>query len=460
MHAGRVLFVDDDPKFCDVVKRALHHHGFSVLTATTGEGALALLRTEEVDTVITDLRMPEMDGLQLLERIAQQRSGVPVIVVTAFGSMDTAVAALRAGAYDFVTKPFTLDVLALAAARAVKHRRLTDEVMKLRARVATGRGGALVGESAAMREVVALIDRVAETDASVLITGESGTGKELVAREIHARSKRHDGKLVAINCAAMPPSLLESELFGHVKGAFTDAKASHAGLFAAANGGTLFLDEIGELPLSLQPKLLRVLQERVVRPVGGDREIPIDVRLITATNRDLETAIEDRTFREDLYYRIHVVHVPLPPLRARGADIMLLAQSFLVDAAARFDKGVRGFSPAAAEKLSAYSWPGNVRELANAIESAVALARFAELGVEDLPPKIQTFTPAKIEIAGSDPTDLEPLDEIERRYIVHVLDACGGNQSLAAQVLQIDRKTLHRRLKSYAMRNLAPAAEG
>jgi two-component system response regulator HydG len=460
MQAGRILFVDDDPAFVEVVKKALHHHGFSVLTATTGEGALALLRTEDVDAVITDLRMPGMDGLQLVERITQLRAHVPVIVVTAFGSMDTAVAALRAGAYDFVTKPFTLDVLALSAARAVKHRRLTEEVMKLRARVETGRGGAIVGESAVMREVIALIDRVAATDASVLITGESGTGKELVAREIHARSHRHDGPLVAINCAAMPPALLESELFGHVKGAFTDAKASHPGLFALADGGTLFLDEIGEMPMALQPKLLRAIQERVVRPVGGDRELPFDVRLITATNRDLETMIEERTFREDLYYRIHVVHVPLPPLRAREADIMLLAQSFLVDSAARFHKEVRGFSPAAAEKLAAYAWPGNVRELANAIESAVALARFAELGVEDLPPKIQTYTPAKLELAGSDPTQLEPLDDIERRYILHVLEACGGNQSLAAQVLQIDRKTLHRRLKSYAMRNLAPAAEG
>ena len=461
MNAGRILFVDDDPALADIARKGLHHHGFSVLTASTGEGALALMRTEEnLDAVITDLRMPEMDGLQLVERITQLRAGVPVIVVTAFGSLDTAVAALRAGAYDFVTKPFTLDVLALAAARAVKHHKLTDEVLKLRARVATGRGGALVGESAAMREVVALIDRVADTDASVLITGESGTGKELVAREIHARSKRHAGPLVAINCAAMPPALLESELFGHVKGAFTDAKAPHAGLFAAADGGTLFLDEIGELPMALQPKLLRALQERTVRPVGGDREVPFDVRVITATNRDLDMAIEERTFREDLYYRIHVVHVPLPPLRARGADIMLLAQSFLVDAAARFHKEVRGFTPAAAEKLATYAWPGNVRELANAIESAVALARFAELGLEDLPAKIQTYTPAKIELAGSDPSDLEPLDEIERRYILHVLEACGRNQSLAAQVLQIDRKTLHRRLKAYSLRNLAPAAEG
>jgi two-component system response regulator HydG len=356
---------------------------------------------------------------------------------------------MRAGAYDFVIKPFELDVLGLAVERAARHRALTREVVRLRARVATGRGGALIGESAAMREVFDLIDRVAETDASVLITGESGTGKELVARAIHERSRRRGGKLVTINCAAMPEALLESELFGHVKGAFTDAKAGHAGLFVAAEGGTLFLDEIGELPIALQPKLLRALQERKVRPIGSEHEVAFDVRLVTATNRDLETAIDDKTFREDLYYRINVVHLQLPPLRARAGDVAMLAQSFLVDAATRFGKQVRGFSPAAADKLTSYAWPGNVRELANAIESAVALARFDELGVDDLPLKIRSYTPSHVLVPGTDPAGLVPLDEVERRYILHVVEACGGNQSLAAQILRIDRKTLHRRIKSY-----------
>ncbi len=432
-----------------VVQRALARRGLEVELAPNGDAALSRVLADEVDVVITDLRMPGMSGIELVERIGANLADLPVIVITAFGSLDTAVAAMRAGAYDFVTKPFDLEVLGLAAERAIRHHALTREVVRLRARAATGRGGALIGESAAMRDVFDLIDRVAETDASVLITGESGTGKELVARAIHERSRRRTEKLVTINCAAMPETLLESELFGHVRGAFTDAKSGHAGLFVTASGGTLFLDEIGELPISLQPKLLRALQERKVRPIGGDHEVAFDVRLITATNRDLETAIEERTFREDLYYRIHVVHLPLPPLRSRGGDVMLLAQHFLADAAARFGKQVRGFSAGAADKLTTYAWPGNVRELANAIESAVALARFDELGVDDLPAKIRTYTPSQVFVADPDPTTLAPLEDVERRYILHVLDACGGNQSLAAQVLRIDRKTLHRRLKDY-----------
>ena len=445
---GHVLFVDDDPAMGDLVQKGLARQGFEVEVATDGDVAFACVLDHDVDVVVTDLRMAGMSGIELTERIVANVGGLPVIVITAFGSLDAAISAMRAGAYDFVTKPFSLDVLALAVERAVRHRALTSEVARLRARVAVGRGGALVGESAAMREVFDLVDRVAETDASVLITGESGTGKELVARAIHERSRRRVGKLVTVNCAAMPEALLESELFGHVKGAFTDAKVDHAGLFVAASGGTLFLDEIGELPLALQPKLLRALQERKVRPVGSDREVGFDVRLITATNRDLESAIDERTFREDLYYRIHVVHLPLPPLRARAGDVMLLAQGFLVDAATRFGKQVRGISASAADKLTTYPWPGNVRELANAIESAVALARFAELGVDDLPAKVRTYTPSVL-VQGTDPASLVPLDEVERRYILHVVDACGGNRSLAAQMLRIDRKTLHRRLKSY-----------
>ncbi|MEO8700592.1 MAG: sigma-54 dependent transcriptional regulator [Kofleriaceae bacterium] len=453
---AHVLFVDDDPAMGTIVRKGLARHGFEVEVVTTGDAAFASVLDHDVDVVVTDVRMTGISGLELTERIVATVAGVPVIVITAFGSLQTAIAALRAGAYDFVTKPFELDVLALAVERALRHRVLTREVQRLRARVASGRGGALIGESAAMRTVFDLVDRIADTDASVLITGESGTGKELVARAIHERSRRRAGPLVTVNCAAMPEALLESELFGHVKGAFTDAKANHAGLFANAAGGTLFLDEIGELPLALQPKLLRVIQERKIRPVGSDHEITVDVRLITATNRDLEQAIEDRTFREDLYYRIHVVQLPLPPLRARAGDATLLAQSFLVDAAARFGKQVRGFSVAAADKLASYAWPGNVRELANAIESAVALARFDELGVEDLPPRIRAYNPEHTLVPRTDLAGLVPLVEVERRYIVHVVEACGGNQSLAAQILGIDRKTLHRRL---AVRRIDPPAE-
>jgi two-component system response regulator HydG len=446
---GRVLFVDDDPAMGLMVERGLTREGFSVAIATSGAAALEYVLANDVDVVITDVRMAGVSGLELTSRIAENVADLPVIVITAFGSLDTAVAAIRAGAYDFVTKPFELGVLTLAAARAIRHRTLTREVTRLRSRVATGRGGALIGESAAIREVFDVIERVAQTDASVLITGESGTGKELAARLLHEHSPRRDRAMVTVNCAAMPEALLESELFGHVKGAFTDARADHTGLFVSATGGTLFLDEIGELPVALQPKLLRALQERKVRPIGGQREVNFDVRLITATNRDLETAIEERTFREDLFYRIQVVSLHLPPLRTRGGDVMLLAQRFLEDAAQRFGKQVRGFSAAAADKLTSYIWPGNVRELANAIESAVALARFDEIGVDDLAVKIRTYTPSHVVVAANDPAGLVPLDEVERRYILHVVEACAGNRSLAAQVLRIDRKTLQRRLKSY-----------
>jgi two-component system response regulator HydG len=302
-----------------------------------------------------------------------------------------------------------------------------------------------------MKKVYDLVDRVAETDASVLITGESGTGKELVARAIHDRSRRKAGPFVAVNCAAVAETLLESELFGHVRGAFTDAKQGRAGLFVEANNGTFFLDEIGELPLGLQPKLLRALQERRVRPVGGNAEVPFDARLVTATNRDLETAVEDGRFRGDLFYRIDVVHVPVPPLRARGTDVLLLAQHFAQYFAGTFAKEVKGLSPAVAEKLLAYPWPGNVRELGNAIERAVALTRSLNLQVEDLPEKIRDHRVSEFVVSSFDPTELVPLEEVERRYILRVLEAVHGNRTMAAQTLGLDRKTLYRKLKGYGV---------
>jgi len=288
---------------------------------------------------------------------------------------------------------------------------------------------------------------VAATDASVLITGESGTGKELVARSLHARSDRSDHPFVAINCSAMPENLLESELFGHVRGAFTDAKTERPGLFRQAEGGTLLLDEIGELSLALQPKVLRALEERKVRPVGGSGEIPVDVRLIAATNRDLEAAVQEKRFREDLYFRINVVQLHLPPLRARGSDVLLLAQHFLEQIAARFGKPVTGISHNVAEKLLAYDWPGNVRELRNAMERAVALTNYEQLAVEDLPERIRDYRTSRLVLDGADPSELLPMEEVERRYIRHVLKAVGGNKTLAAQALGLDRKTLYRKLQ-------------
>jgi two-component system, NtrC family, response regulator AtoC len=298
-----------------------------------------------------------------------------------------------------------------------------------------------------MQVVYQLIDQVSSTDATVLITGESGTGKEVAAREIHDRSRRKDGPFVALNCAAVPEALLESELFGHAKGAFTDAKQSRQGLFQQAASGTLFLDEIGEMAVSMQPKVLRAIQERKVRPVGAESEIAVDVRLVTATNRDLEEMVEDKRFREDLYYRINVIQIPLPPLRARGGDVLLLAQHMLRQYAAVFDKKVMGLSPAAAERLVAYDWPGNVRELGNCLERAVALAHFEEIQVEDLPDKIRkTQTPRSTNLSSNELPELLTLEEVERRHVLRVLEACHGNRTDAAKILGLDRKTLYRKL--------------
>jgi two-component system response regulator HydG len=280
----------------------------------------------------------------------------------------------------------------------------------------------------------------------VLINGESGTGKELVARALHEKSRRASGPFVAVNCAAMPEALLESELFGHAKGAFTDAKAARSGLFVQAHGGTLFLDEVGEMPLGLQPKLLRALQERVMRPVGGDREVSFDVRLVAATNRDLEGMVEENRFREDLYYRLNVVQMELPPLRSRGGDILLLAQHFIEHFAARADKRVTGLHEAVAERLMSYSWPGNVRELRNCIERAVAVTGAERLTVEDLPEKIRAYRASHVVVASGDPSELTTLEEVERRYILRVMEEVKGNKSLAAQILGLDRKTLYRKL--------------
>jgi two-component system response regulator HydG len=457
---GRILAVDDDRSMCEVLETGLRDHGFEVRWTTSASEALDLLGTAEIDVIVADLNMPEMSGLELCERIVANRPDVPVIVITAFGSLETAVAAIRAGAYDFITKPLDVDALALALERAVQHRSLREEVKRLRLLVdAPRRSDTLIGKSPAMDRVRDLLDRIADSDASVLITGESGTGKEVVARVLHRQGRRHAGPFVAINCAAMPEPLLESELFGHVRGAFTDARTARTGLFVQASGGTLLLDELGDLPMALQPKLLRALQERAVRPVGGDVEVPFDVRLIATTNRDLESAVEEERFREDLYFRINVIHIPLPPLRARGHDILLLAQHFLVHTAARANKQVTGISSGAAERIMAYDWPGNVRELQNCIERAVALTRFEHITVDDLPEKIRAYRRSHVLVASDDPSELVPLEEVERRYILRVMEACRGNKPLAAQVLGLGRKTLYRKLEAYARAGRDEGAE-
>jgi DNA-binding NtrC family response regulator len=444
----RILLVDDDAILCETLAVGLRKRGFEVSPQTSAAAGLQALDAGDFDVVVTDLNMRGMGGIELCEHVVANRPDLPVMVLTAFGNLESAIAAIRAGAYDFINKPVELDVLAIALDRAATHRRLREEVKRLR--LETGKAprfDALVGQSAAMQNVYDLIDRVATSDATVLVSGESGTGKEVVARAIHAHSRRRGGPFVAINCAAMPETLLESELFGHAKGAYTDARTAEPGLFSRASRGTIFLDEIGDMPLGLQPKLLRVLQERTVRPVGGREEVAIDVRVIAATNRDLESAIEEGRFRADLYYRINVVPIALPPLRARAADILPLAQHFLLLFASRADKRITGIAAPAAEKLLAYAWPGNERELQNCIERAVALTRMEQIVVDDLPEKVRDYRRSHVLIASDDPSELVPLEEVERRYIGRVMEAVGGNKTAASRILGIDRKRLYRMLE-------------
>ncbi len=412
---GRVLLVDDDANLTSTLELGLGQRGYQVVTAARAEDALTRLDAEDFEVVLTDLNMPGLGGLAFAQRVAESHPDTPLIVLTGFGSYASAVAAIRAGAYDFLAKPARLDSIVIALERAVQHRRLQREVARLRVEVTAGTGPKLEGlvvTSEAMRRVLDVVARVSSSQSSVLITGESGTGKEVLARAIHERSGR-TGPFVAINCAAMPESLLESELFGHVRGAFTDAREARVGLFTQASGGTLLLDELGDMPLGLQPKLLRVLQERTVRPIGARTEHPIDVRIIAATHRDLEGRIERGEFREDLYFRINVVHVALPPLRERSADLLPLAQRFIADSAARAHKTVKGLSAPAAAKLLAYDWPGNVRELSNCIERAVALTRYDQLGVDDLPAKVLQHTPARVVVTANDASELVTLEEVE-----------------------------------------------
>ena len=445
----RVLIVDDDPHLCQLLEVALAGHHVEVTSRTSAGEALEELATRDYDIVITDIEMDGMDGLQLCERIVATYPDIRVFILSGHGSFERAIAAIRAGAFDFIPKPLDTDLLAIALERAVRDLRLRQELSRLRRSVETAQGfGELLYESPPMMRLGDLLERVADADASVLVTGESGTGKELVARALHRAGPRRGGPFVAINCAAMPETLLEGELFGWVRGAFTDARSPRTGLFVQANRGTLFLDEIGDMPLSLQPKLLRALQERVVRPIGAESLVPFDVRIIAATNQDIDAAVQGGRFREALYFRIAVVEVPIPPLRTRGNDVMLLAQHFIELYATKMRKSIAGLAPAAAQRLLAYSWPGNVRELQNCIEAAIALARKDEIGVADLPARIRRVSA----VSASANDGIGPLlsvDEMERRHILRVLDAVHGNRTLAARTLGLDRKTLYRKLQQY-----------
>ncbi len=446
----RVLCIDDDQDQLALFESALTRLGFGVVTTSSPATALEELAKSHFGAVITDLGMAEMDGLELCERVVATQPDVPVIVITGGGSMETAMAALRVGAYDFLTKPIDAKLVGISVSRAVQHSKLRTQLRKLKLAVpVSAEEHGLIGTSPPMRALIELIGRVGVTDVSVVIQGETGTGKELVARALHAASPRRGGPFVALNCAAVPAALLESELFGHARGAFTDANVARQGLFLEASGGTLFLDEIGEMPLEMQAKLLRALQERKVRPVGANTEIGFDARVVTATHRDLEADVDQGRFRADLYYRINVVRLDVPALRERGHDVLTLASYFLRSTCARSGKGTMQLAAQTAERLLSYDWPGNVRELENCIERAVALARFDHLTVEDLPEPIRAYRAERFDVTVDAVDELISLDLLEQRYIIRTLRLLGGNKARAAQLLGLDRRTLYRKLESY-----------
>jgi DNA-binding NtrC family response regulator len=447
---SRILVIDDEPDMCELLTMSLKADGLEAIATTSTSEAFDLVAREDFDVVLTDLGMKEMDGLAVCQRIGGIHPNLPVIVVTGLGSMDAAIAAMRAGAYDFITKPIDPKLLALSIARAQDHKRVHAELKRLREAVeGTSSPDGVIGSSSAMRRVHETIARVSTSDAPVLIQGETGVGKELIAHRIHDTSRFKPGPFVAINCAAVPPTLLESELFGHVRGAFTDAKTDRIGLFARANGGTIFLDEIGDMPLEIQPKLLRALQERTVRPVGGNAEIPFDARIIAASNRELEEEVESKRFREDLYYRINVVRIEVPALRERDGDVLELAHHFLAQHAAKGGATALRISAEVAKKLMDYRWPGNVRELENCVARGVAFARFEELTVEDLPEKVRSYDSGRFVLSANDEMEVIPLAELERRYVQRVLTLFNGNKSRTAQALRIDRRTLYRKAEKW-----------
>lgn len=446
-----VLVVDDEKNIREGLGRALELDGYEVFLASDGEEALQTIQRGGVDLVITDLRMPRMSGEELLKSVAAKYPSVPVIVLTGHGTIENAVNAMRIGAYDFITKPINLDHLSMLVKRALgnrmlalEHQALKEEVERLENKK---RYAKIIGKSTAMQRVFDLINQVAPTRASVLITGESGVGKELVADAIHNLSDRRNGPFIKVHCAALSENLLESELFGHERGSFTGAVNQKKGRFELADGGTIFLDEIGEISHTVQVKLLRVLQEKTFERVGGEKSIEVDVRVISATNRDLKAEIVAGRFREDLYYRLNIVNIHIPPLRERKEDIPLLIASFINEFSTENKKAIKGIDSKAKSALYNYRWPGNIRELRNTIESAVVLAKGEIITLEDLPPSIRRENDQgyiRLDLGIS-------MAEAEKEIIRQTLYYTKNNKSRAAEILGIGRKTLHRKLDEYGL---------
>ncbi len=447
----RVLLADDDESLRRVQEYQLTKAGFAVTTCADGDAALEEFRENLHDLVVTDVRMPGLDGLELLERLRAISAETPVIVITGHGTVETAVQAMKQGAFDFLTKPFPTDTLRLTLERAHKMAHLQRENRELRRAVERTFGFEnLVGSSVSMRRLYELLELTAPTPSTVLISGETGTGKELVARAIHYNSPRKEGPFVTVNCGALPESLVEAELFGHRKGAFTGADSNRPGKFEAADGGTLFLDEVGELPLGLQPKILRALQTGEIDRIGQDRPSRIDVRIIAATNRELEQLTSEESFRQDLYYRLAVVQITVPPLRERREDIPLLAQHFLSKLAERHSRPELRFPPEAFALFNRYPWPGNVRELENAVERMVVLSREDVLSLETLPEQIVGYTGQDKALLRLPPEGVD-FEELEKDFMRQALERTQGNRTQAAQLLGLTRSTFLYRMQKFGL---------
>jgi two-component system response regulator AtoC len=454
MSKAQILVIEDDEEMLENYSRSLKRMDYECITEKDSIKAVEELRKKRLapDIILTDLRMPGKNGFDVLTDVREINYDIPVILITAYADISSAVEAVKRGAFDFIPKPFSTDQLAIAIERALKQKVISDENRRLREQLKAVSINEIVGKSPAMHEVIEMISRVSQTDANVLITGESGTGKELIARAIHSRSLRHPKSFIPVDCAALPENLLESELFGYEKGAFTGANTSRPGLFETAHGGTLFLDEVGEIPLSMQVKLLRALQERQVRHLGSNKFISIDVRILSATNKDLKKSMSEGTFRDDLYYRLNVINIHVPPLRERKGDIPILALHFLNKFASAYKKTARNISPDAMELLESNTWSGNVRELQNIIERAVVLSEGERIGIEELPKELY-MNPSSIftdNLPYKTAKDIW-LASFERSYLACLLKSTSGNISLAAKKAGIDRKTVHRLLKRYGI---------
>ena len=456
----RVLVVDDERSMRDLLAIMLRQSGYDVTVAESGESALTALKTEAFDLVITDLRMRKTDGLAVLRATKQHSPQTIVLVVTAYASTETAVEAMKLGAYDYITKPFKLEAIRLTIEKALERKRLHDENIVLKQQLRRERGFEnFVGRGRKMLELFETIRKIADSTSTVMITGESGTGKELAAVAIHHESPRRNGPFISVNCGAIPEALMESELFGHVKGAFTGAVASTPGLFTAAESGTLFLDEITEVPHSVQVKLLRAIQEREVRRVGDTRDLKVDVRLIAASNRDLKRAVADSLLREDLFYRLNVIPIHLPPLRERREDIPLLVAHFIEKISKAMGKSAQGVTPETLAILEGYHWPGNIRELENVIERAIVLGSGEVITPDALPPTLTRPADPKdllLDIPGEG-LDLEAtLEQIEQRYIQQALERTGGNQTRAAELLRLSFRQFRYKLQKYGQHGDRP----